>query len=183
MSEGTRANGDEGDQPKVEDVSERDRTPPAARGTEDLMSRLSPEPLMSMRLCTEPGSSADAVRHYVQCVCKSCSRSFRFHIPIPHGQQAPRCCPNCGTSFSERDARYLLVFALSLTAKLFDGESDRPLYFTGTCANCKSRFRLDAREVCNVEEVHCPHCGFDFGEDGRVKLIEHARRLLGKSKK
>ena len=62
-------------------------------------------------------------------------------------------------------------------------ESGSPVYLTGTCANCKSRLRFDAHDVCNLERVHCPHCGFDLGDDGRVKIIDYARRLLGKGGK
>ena len=182
MPEEIRANSDEHDQPKGEDTRKPDRRSHATRGEEDLLSRLSPEPPMSMRLCTEPGSSPDAVKHYIECVCKKCSQSFRFHIPLPHGQSQPTSCLSCGLPFSKEDALRLVVFVDYMTAKLFDDESDRPLYLTGTCVNCLSRFRFDAREICDLEAIHCPHCGFDFGEDGKAKLIEHARKLLGKTR-
>lgn len=49
---------------------------------------------------------------------------------------------------------------------------------TGTCANCKMRFRFDAEEVAKLTNVDCPHCGFDFGEEGRTKLIVYAQEVL-----
>lgn len=183
MPEETRLEGaEERDQRKEENAPKLDRRTRVDKRQEELSSLLSPDVPMSMRLRTEPGSSADAVRFYVECVCKSCSRSFRFDLPIPHGQNRPGSCHNCGAPFSKEDALHLLVFVDYMTASLFGGKDDRPVYLTGTCANCLSRLRFDAREVCDLETIYCPHCGFELGEDGKAKIIDQARKLLGMTK-
>ena len=135
---------------------------------------------MLMTLRTELRPSGDAVRYYVECLCKACSQRFRFHVPVPYGQSRPRSCPHCGTPLGVEDTLRLKVFVDLVTARICDDE--QPLFLTGTCANCKSRLRFNAREICDLDTIRCPHCGFDLGEDGRQKLILHAQKLLGETK-
>lgn len=174
------AGSQEDDRRHDSDASQNERGGSPRGKTEGKAFRLAAEPPMLIRLVTGPGVAQDAVKFYVECVCKACSRRFRFHIPIPAGQTQPRRCPHCDSPFSEQDALYLNVFVNSMTAGLFAGAKRRPLVLTGTCANCESRLRFNAREICDLDSIHCPHCGFDLGEDGKKKLIEHARKLLGK---
>jgi len=141
------------------------------------------EELMSLRLQVGPGSVAGTARYYVECTCRQCSQPFRIPVPIPPGQQTPTRCPLCSAPFSASATLFLRVFIDLVVARLCGEQSARTIFLTGTCANCKSRLRFDAREVCDLEKVYCPHCGFDLGEDGKVKIIEHARQLLGKCKK
>lgn len=49
---------------------------------------------------------------------------------------------------------------------------------TGTCGNCKSRFRFDVVEVAKLDRVYCPACGHDFGEEGKDRIIVYAQGIL-----
>lgn len=142
------------------------------------------EERMPVRVRVEWGADAKAVKLYVECVCTHCKSSFRVAIPIGEAQKAQITrCPLCGTSFSNKDVLGIIVLVESIMKRMKSMGNAIPLHLTGTCANCKSRFRFDARVVSALQSVECPHCGFDFGEEGRVKIIERARQMLAELSK
>jgi len=82
--------------------------------------------------------------------CKNCMMRFRFDAREVVNLETI-FCPHCGI---ELEGEKIKVFARQMLKN-----SLRPIPITKTCTKCGKRCLFDAREVVNLTDIFCQHCG------------------------